>query len=333
MRYLVLFLALFLTACGVSQRVTGFKAERLPENPIITAPMFPGDDGANINGPSLVKVPDFVENPLGNYYLYFAHHNGKYIRMAYADAVEGPYTIYEPGTLRLEDCICDRVKPGDPYVPHIASPEVEIDEAEKKFVMYFHCPQYLGGDRKFKQNFAQLTLRSTSDNGIDFVPESEPLGVSYFRVFPWNGYQYAIARLGQLYRSTDGISDFEKGPNPFLKVAGDKQVRHNDIYLEDDTLWVFYTQIGDAPENMLVSKIRLTENWEDWKVEAPKVVLRPETSYEGIDLETLPSKRGAIFEPVKQFRDPNVFNDGGTLYLLYAVEGETAIAISKLKKE
>ena len=31
---------------------------------------------SNINGPSLVRVPEWVEDPLGKYYLYFAHHRG-----------------------------------------------------------------------------------------------------------------------------------------------------------------------------------------------------------------------------------------------------------------
>ncbi|NCG39796.1 MAG: hypothetical protein GWP30_02270, partial [Actinobacteria bacterium] len=65
-------------------------ATRLGNGPIIT----PGMDarmGGNIQGPSLIKVPDWVENPLGNYYLYFADHRGTYIRMAYADDVTGPW--------------------------------------------------------------------------------------------------------------------------------------------------------------------------------------------------------------------------------------------------
>ena len=36
------------------------------------------------------------------YYLYFAHHKGSYIRLAYGDAVAGPWTVYEPGVLSLE---------------------------------------------------------------------------------------------------------------------------------------------------------------------------------------------------------------------------------------
>jgi beta-xylosidase len=71
--------------------------------PIITQNMFDNDDGNNINGPSLIKVPTFVKNPLGKYYLYFAHHRGKYIRMAYSDSITGPYTIYKNGVLHLND--------------------------------------------------------------------------------------------------------------------------------------------------------------------------------------------------------------------------------------
>ena len=57
-------------------------AKRLENNPIITPQLLKGDDGKNINGPSLIKAPDWLENKLGKYYLYFGHHAGKYIRLA-----------------------------------------------------------------------------------------------------------------------------------------------------------------------------------------------------------------------------------------------------------
>ncbi|GIT64032.1 MAG: hypothetical protein Ct9H300mP22_4320 [Gammaproteobacteria bacterium] len=44
----------------------------------------------NIQGPSLIKVPEWIENPLGKYYLYFADHKGLYIRLAYADELQDP---------------------------------------------------------------------------------------------------------------------------------------------------------------------------------------------------------------------------------------------------
>lgn len=63
---------------------------RLGDGPIIQPQM---DDrmGGNIQGPSLIKVPDWIENPLGKYYLYFADHRGTYIRMAYAEELQGPW--------------------------------------------------------------------------------------------------------------------------------------------------------------------------------------------------------------------------------------------------
>ena len=91
----------------------------------------------NINGPSLVRVPDWVENPLGKYYLYFAHHRGSYIRLAYADDIIGPYTVYPGGALHRDNTVfkgCD----------HIASPDVHIDEDNKKihYVLSWKLPRW-----------------------------------------------------------------------------------------------------------------------------------------------------------------------------------------------
>jgi hypothetical protein len=57
--------------------------------------------GDNTNSLSLLRVPDWVEQPLGRYYLYFAHHDGLYIRLAYSNALLGPWTTYRDGVLPL----------------------------------------------------------------------------------------------------------------------------------------------------------------------------------------------------------------------------------------
>ena len=72
-------------------------AERLENNPIIL-PHMDEKMGHNINGPSLIQIPEWVENPLGKYYLYFACHNGKYIRLAYADELAGNWKTHTLGT-------------------------------------------------------------------------------------------------------------------------------------------------------------------------------------------------------------------------------------------
>ncbi|TIO99576.1 MAG: hypothetical protein E5X72_32940, partial [Mesorhizobium sp.] len=51
---------------------------------IVTPDMLPGSEGININGPSLISMPDWAPGRLGAYHLYFADHGGSYIRLAYA---------------------------------------------------------------------------------------------------------------------------------------------------------------------------------------------------------------------------------------------------------
>lgn len=78
--------------------------------PIITPETHP-TVGTNINGPSLIRVPDWVDDPLGRFYLYFADHKGSHIRLAYAEHVTGPYTVHEPGSLHLNDSLFPTTTP------------------------------------------------------------------------------------------------------------------------------------------------------------------------------------------------------------------------------
>src|ERR1700716_3198501 len=58
------------------------RVERLGAGPLLSPQAHPAV-GANIQGPSLIRVPDWVRRRLGRYYLYFADHKGTYIRLAY----------------------------------------------------------------------------------------------------------------------------------------------------------------------------------------------------------------------------------------------------------
>lgn len=85
-----------LLACGPSQSDRGHWSERplvrAEGNPLIRPgmPGLAGSAGANINGLCVIRVPDWVQNRLARYYLYFAHHQGRYIRLALADDPAGP---------------------------------------------------------------------------------------------------------------------------------------------------------------------------------------------------------------------------------------------------
>ncbi len=84
--------------------------------PIIHQAMHPSL-GDNINGPSLIRVPDGIKGALGQYYLYFSHHKGQHIRLAYAEHVEGPWRIHPCGVMPLSTSPVPAVlRPGFPLV-------------------------------------------------------------------------------------------------------------------------------------------------------------------------------------------------------------------------
>jgi hypothetical protein len=320
------------------------RIERLADAPIVSPETHPSI-GTNIQGPSLIRVPDWVDDPLGRYYLYFADHKGLYIRLAYADDLRGPWRVHEPGSLRIEDShfptepppipagALDRVAdtvPGssgarrklphsyahEATTPHIASPDVHVDDQNRRIVMYFH-----GLDA-----FAtQLTRAAVSTDGIRFEGRPEKLGRTYLRVFRYGGMTYGIAMPGQVYRSVDGLTNFEEGPLLFSP-----DMRHCALLRRDDTLYVFWTQVGHAPESILLSTIDLSKPWTEWKESEPVVVMRPERDWEGADQPVEPSLRSTAYGPVNQLRDPAIYEEDGRVFLLYAVAGEAGIGLAEV---
>lgn len=301
-----------------------FKATRLFERPIIV-PHMDKRMGDNINGPSLIRVPSWISKPLGKYYLYFAHHKGAYIRMAYADELCGPWQTYEPGALALAQTH---------FVGHIASPDVHVDEDNQRIIMYFHgltAPQDLPQVKSvleaagYSLPIRQNTRVAVSHNGIDFevLPQIEP--PLYLRQFRWNESTFGLAMPGFFFRSQDGLANFDPGPRLFTDA-----MRHCAVFVRDDVLHVFYTNAGDCPERILHASIQLTEDWNEWRTSEPKVLLEPEKEYEGSMLPLEPSKRGVARTPARQLRDPAIYEENGQIYLLYSVAGESGIAIAEL---
>ena len=286
-------IAFSLFASGICAQVADLSSvtiTRLMDKPIIGPDLHPSI-GENIQGPSLMQVPDWVEDPLGEYYLYFAAHKGRYIRLAYADELTGPWRIHAPGSLPIEQSYFAATPPpitdeqlaeltaarsgvsglGSPVshdlaleftMPHIASPDVLVDEETHKIIMYYHG---LEGPA------FQHPRVATSKNGIDFTAREENLGRSYFRTFKYEDMTYALAMPGQFYRSKDGFTNFEEGPRLF-----GPNMRHSAVIVRDNYLYVFWTRVGDAPESILLSTIDLRSDWMNWKESEEVMVLNPE---------------------------------------------------------
>ncbi|MCH1598963.1 MAG: hypothetical protein L7S70_01075 [Pseudomonadales bacterium] len=200
----LLYLAILLPGASAAQSA-GVTITRIGDGPIIT-PDMDARMGGNIQGPSLIRVPDWVEDPLGQYYLYFADHRGTYIRMAYADDLTGPWTVHTPGTLLLEDSFFPTTCPPCSLAPgrsaalyaHIASPDVHVREDLQQIVMYIHG----------RGEGRQLTRLAVSSDGVNFEGREEDLGRAYFRVIKHDDYYYAMSMPGYLYRSRDGFINF-----------------------------------------------------------------------------------------------------------------------------
>jgi hypothetical protein len=283
---------------------------RLGDGPIIR-PNMDGRMGENVNGPSLIRVPDWVANPLARYYLYFADHAGSYIRLAYADDLSGPWRTHEPGVLPME-------KAG--FHGHVASPDVHVDDDLRELRLYFH-----GMDRPRDDGTGQSTRVALSNHGLSFEVLPEVLGPQYFRVFRRDGYWCALVMPGVVYRSRDGLGRFEEGPMLFTP-----RMRHSAVRLVGDTLQVFYSDVGDCPERILLATVDVRGDWREWRASAPRTVLEPERDYEGAGIPPEPSVRGPANEPVCQLRDPAIFEEDGTTYLLYSVAGERGIALAQV---
>ena len=195
---------LFFTYC-LFLLITGFAKEGKElevkvvkwEDGLIIPPGITKEVGDNVQGPSLIKVPDWLDNPLGNYYLYFADHKGDHIRLAYSDHLRGPWRIHTGGSLKLEQSkLLSRIpdepenfdaskftvsgyKPhpdqahaiptriDDMTIPHIASPDVHVDEASQEIIMYYHGLEKFG---------LQQTRVATSTDGILFSSRDKIVG-------------------------------------------------------------------------------------------------------------------------------------------------------------
>jgi hypothetical protein len=321
------------------------RVERPRDGPIIGPETHPSI-GVNIQGPSLIRAPDWLPGRMGQYYLYFADHKGDYIRLATADALAGPWRVHPPGSLHLRDSCFLTAPPvasaaqlalfeerarragtllshdirSEITTPHIASPDVHVDHVGRRIVMYYHGLEDVG---------TQVTRVALSADGVSFRALPDVVADrSYLRVFAYRGQTYGLAMPGQVYHAPDPLGVFVPGPMLFNPA-----MRHAALRLRGDTLDVFWTQVGEAPERILLSHIDLRGDWRAWRETAAVEVMRPERDWEGADAPLTPSIRSTAYGHVNQLRDPAIYEEDGRTFLLYAVAGESGIGIAALREE
>lgn len=344
---LSLLIVLLIYSCSSSEETMKIEVRKL-KNGLIIPPSLEKEIGDNVQGPSLIKVPNWIKKPLGKYYLYFADHKGDRIKLAYADNLYGPWKIYKGGTLTLEQSKFLTEKPDIPEkvnleeiekkvnrptphkdqihhipsllddmtIPHIASPDVHVEHENQRILMYYHGLNSFG---------VQVTRVATSSNGLDFIALDPIIGRPYFRAFVYKNKNYGMAMPGYFYERTGEISEYEP-----IKKLFDGNMRHSALLVKENQLLVFYTRVGDKPERILLSIVDLSKPISEWKESEPIEIIRPEKKWEGANLPLQHSYRSAINIPVNQIRDPAIYVERNKIYLLYVVRGENGIAIAEL---
>ena len=327
-------------SCSAKETEVKIEINRFIDEPIIP-PFLEEEIGSNINGPSLIKAPAWIKSPLGKYYLYFADHKGDRIKLAFAENLEGPWKIYTGGTLQLKDShfLTQRPEIPDDFdvnelgvrdvhrdhighipkkiddltYPHIASPDIHVDEINQRIVMYYHGLDEFG---------LQKTRVAVSNDGINFLARKKIVGWPYFRKFSYKDLDYAISMPGVIYKNSGDLEDFT-----IVNQIMDEDTRHSAVMVDEDKLLIFYTRKGDKPERILLTTIDLTLPSPLWKTSKPIEVLKPEKEWEGASLPLYKSVASAINIPANQLRDPAIFIEDDKNYLLYSIRGENGIAI------
>ncbi len=138
--------------------------------------------------PSIFHAGEYLDDPLGEYYLYLAPHNSPAgIMLMYADSLDGPWTEYGSNPIIASTW--------SPFysVNHVSSPDAIWNEEAGEVYLYFH------GDNS-------TTRWATSDDGVTFdyggtavtnaMASPETTETSYGRVFvhpdPDSGYAYGM---------------------------------------------------------------------------------------------------------------------------------------------
>ena len=96
----------------------------------------------------------------------------------------------------------------------------------------------------------------------------------YLRVFQWRGRWLGLARDHGSEDSLLLVSPDGRGPFRRLKTIF-RRGRHYCVLPDGEILWVFYSRFGDTPERILVTRVVMEGNPQDWEFEDGFDLLRP----------------------------------------------------------
>ena len=285
--------------------------------------------GQNINGPCVIRVPDWLGSALGRFYMYFAHHTGTFIKLAVSDDLQGPWRMIDRPPLHVSETgfaqgdVTHRLPTGERITEpaHIASPDVHVLNVDRKIAMLFHG---------LKPDGSQTTRLALSDDGLSFSTDGfeSDLAPPYLRLCRFEDHFIGVAWGGEMFASDSIFGPFHKGPSVLERPNGAALIpRHPALFVKDGQLQCLYSLIGDSPEQLWHVTLMRDAYSGDWQIGEPAKVLTPKFHWEGANLPIVPSAIGTATGLENAVRDPFVFED----HLFYVAGGESAIAVARIE--
>ena len=323
---------------------------RLTDTPLVAAGMFASaalaglepDALANINGPFLLRMPDWAAEKQAAFHTYFGHHKGKSLRLAYANRLEGPWAMHPDPVIPLANSLFAPEDPapdwvdalgGDYLYAQVASPDAHIDELNRRIVMYYYG---------LLRDSDQQTRLATSTDRLHFTPQAPLLGPPYFRARRLDAVIYLSMWEGRLGRMTSWEGPVELAP-PIHDgyhlpphVSGHdsgqpgRQIRHDHIFAHDGRIYMTFSRIGDTPERCLHCEVVPADDWAAWRFGQVSDLLRLAPGWEGGDLTMRPSIMGTAWDRLHELHDPALITDNGQGFMAYCGGAESGLGIARL---
>ena len=198
---------------------------------------------------------------------------------------------------------------------------------KKEILMFFHGVQ-LDGKR-------QQTFAARSKDGINFSAGEIPIADFYFRTVQYKDHWIAMSKGGIAYISHKIDKNYRMLSNRVFEMRHPRgnapgDVRHVALDVSYDKLQVYYSQIGDMPERIDRSSIKLAGGVENWIAEDKELIIEPQVAWEGFNLPLVPSRAGAASGPENALRDPAIFVWNSRTFILYSAAGESSIGIAEI---
>ncbi|MCC5847643.1 MAG: immunoglobulin domain-containing protein [Verrucomicrobia bacterium] len=320
-------------------------------------------DQDNVMFPSLIRVPEWAPNRLGNYYLYCGGHNANsHMYLFYSDHIEGPYTLHvmdytdpEGNTRKISTFPIEKgVMQG-----HHTAPDVHIEddgEGNRRFMMIYHGDSPHGRfNNETEYQYYHRGSVAFSDDGIHWQGVDYHTGHGYARWFTAEGKKFQLTRLGWVPKEEEPYMWYGDGgggggawflphqPNYQFKIPTlRREIRHPGLYSQGGKeLYAIYTRFDGRPERVkmmyisditadkaegLTSSSTFEEIYAPYGISDEIEVIRPYYDWEGADGD--PTDNNSV----NQLRTPQIFADeiNDKFYLLYAYRGEGGIAMAEI---